>query len=92
MSKLVGNEYDGVISGVASFGFWVETIEQKCEGLVSLRDSFAHQEMTYVPETYLIKSDDGTTYQMGDKVRIKVESANLEKRQLDYSFVRKLED
>ncbi len=87
MSKLIGNEYDGVISGVASFGFWVETIEQKCEGLVSIRDSFPDHNMTYVPEAYMIKSDDGLSFQMGDKVRIRVEKANLDKRQLDYSFV-----
>ncbi len=91
MSQLIGNEYDGVISGVANFGFWVETIEQKCEGLVSMRDSFPDQDMTFVPEAYMIKSDDGETFQMGDKVRIKVESANMEKRQLDYRFIKKLD-
>ncbi len=88
MSKLIGNEYDGIISGVANFGFWVETIEQKCEGLVSIRDSFPDRNMTYVPESYMIKSDDGLNFQMGDRVRIRVEKANLDKRQLDYKFVK----
>ncbi len=92
MSKLIGNEYNGIISGVANFGFWVETIDQKCEGLVSLRDSFPDRDMQYVPEAYMIKSDDGLQFQMGDRVRIRVEKANLEKRQLDYSFIEKLDE
>ncbi|MBA4168172.1 MAG: ribonuclease R, partial [Chitinophagaceae bacterium] len=36
MRNFLGEEFDGVITGVAGFGFWVETIEHKCEGLVSL--------------------------------------------------------
>ena len=36
MREFIGEEFEGVISGVASFGFWVETIEHKCEGLVSI--------------------------------------------------------
>ncbi len=87
MSKLIGNEYDGVISGVASFGFWVETIEHKCEGLVSLKNSFEGVGVQYIPEMYCLQTDDGRTFQMGDRVRIKVVAANLEKRQLDYELI-----
>lgn len=52
MSDKVGEEMDGVISGVSSFGFWVETINEKCEGLVSIRDlsdydEFRHDELEY---------------------------------------------
>ena len=36
MQEFLGEEFEGVISGVASFGFWVETVEHKCEGLVSM--------------------------------------------------------
>ena len=36
MRDFLGEEFEGVISGVASFGFWVETIEHKCEGMVSV--------------------------------------------------------
>ena len=36
MQNFLGEEFEGVISGVASFGFWVETVEHKCEGLVTL--------------------------------------------------------
>ncbi|MEJ8819795.1 ribonuclease R [Lacibacter sp. H407] len=88
MSQFLGEEFDGVVSGVASFGFWVETIAHKCEGLVSLFslsdfDDFRHNEEDYC----LVGKRSGRTFRMGDKVTIKVVAANLEKRQLDYELV-----
>lgn len=88
MRNYLGEEFEGVISGVASFGFWVETVEHKCEGLVSLNslleyDEFRHDEADYC----LIGRRSGKKFRMGDKVWIKVVSANLTKRQLDYEWV-----
>ena len=88
MRKFLGDEFDGIISGVSTFGFWVETIEHKCEGLVSLRDlydydDFRHDETEYM----LVGMRTGRTFRMGDKVRIKVVAASLSKRQLDYHWV-----
>ncbi len=88
MSQFLGEEFPGVVSGVASFGFWVETIEHKCEGLVSLFslsdfDDFRHNEEDYC----LVGKRSGKSFRMGDKVTIKVVAANLEKRQLDYELV-----
>ena len=88
MSQFLGEEFSGVVSGVASFGFWVETIEHKCEGLVSLFslsdfDDFRHMEEDYC----LVGKRSGKAFRMGDKVTIKVVAANLEKRQLDYELV-----
>ncbi len=93
MRNYVGEDFDGVISGVASFGFWVETIEHKCEGLVSVNslleyDEFRHQEADYS----LVGMRSGKKFRMGDKVRIKVAAANLGKRQLDYEWVMTAED
>lgn len=88
MRSFLGDEFDGIISGVSTFGFWVETIEHKCEGLVSLRDlydydDFRHDETEYM----LVGMRTGRTFRMGDKVRIKVVAASLAKRQLDYHWV-----
>jgi ribonuclease R len=88
MRNYLGEEFEGVISGVASFGFWVETVEHKCEGLVSVAglsdyDDFRHVESDYC----LVGSRSGRLFRMGDKVRIKVVAASLEKRQLDYEWV-----
>lgn len=88
MRNYVGEDFDGVISGVASFGFWVETVEHKCEGLVSVTSLLEYDEFRHVESDYcLIGMRSGRKFRMGDKVRIKVAAANLIKRQLDYVWV-----
>lgn len=88
MRNYLGDEFDAIVSGVSKFGFWAETVEHLCEGLVSItslaeHDSFKHSESDYA----LIGMRTGTKFTMGDKVRIKVVAANLEKRQLDFEWV-----
>lgn len=85
MRQFVGEEFDGVISGVAHFGFWVETVDTKCEGMVSITslqdiDDFAYSETDYS----LTGMRTHRKFRMGDTVRIREVAANLEKRQLDY--------
>ncbi len=88
MKEFLGEEFEGVISGVASFGFWVETIEHKCEGMVSITSLAEYDEFRLVETDYsLVGMRSGRKFRIGDKVRIKVISANLEKRQLDYEWV-----
>ncbi|MFT4095182.1 MAG: ribonuclease R [Niabella sp.] len=89
MRQFVGEEFDAIISGVSKFGFWAETVAHLCEGLVSITslaeyDSFKHSESDYA----LMGMRTGIKFTMGDKVRIKVIAANLEKRQLDYEWVK----
>ena len=88
MRNYLGEEFEGVISGVAAFGFWVETVEHKCEGMVSVTSLAEYDEFRLVQEDYmLVGARSGRKFRMGDKVRIKVIAANLEKRQLDYEWV-----
>lgn len=88
MKNYLGDEFEGVISGVASFGFWVETIEHKCEGLVSVNSLLEYDEFRHVETDYcLVGQRSGKKFRMGDKVMIKVVAANLTKRQLDYEWV-----
>lgn len=89
MKQFVGEEFDAIVSGVSKFGFWAETVEQMCEGLVSITslaefDSFHHSESDYA----LIGMRSGIRFTMGNKVKIKVVAANLDKHQLDYEWVR----
>ncbi|MDE1192622.1 MAG: ribonuclease R [Arachidicoccus sp.] len=93
MQQFLGEEFEALITGIAEFGFWAETIEQKCEGLVSV------QQLNYYDDFKLIESDymlvgmhSGRRFQMGDTVRIKVVAANLDKRQLDYEWVLKSDE
>jgi ribonuclease R len=88
MQDFIGDEFEGVISGVASFGFWVETIEHKCEGLVGLNSLLDYDDFRLVEGDYsLVGRRSGRQFRMGDKITIKVISANLGKRQLDYEWV-----
>jgi ribonuclease R len=88
MMNKVGEDMEGVISGVAAFGFWVETVNEKCEGLVSVRDlsdydDFRHDDTDYA----LVGLRTGKKFRMGDKIQIKLVAANLEKRQLDFEWI-----
>jgi ribonuclease R len=88
MKNYLGEEFEGVISGVASFGFWVETIEHKCEGLVSVNSLLEYDEFRHVESEYCLAGmRSGRKFRMGDKVWIRVVAANLTKRQLDYEWV-----
>jgi len=88
MRNFLGEEFEGVISGVSGYGFWVETIEHKCEGLVSMASLSEFDDFALLEGDYsLVGRRSGRKFRMGDKVRIKVVAANLAKRQLDYEWV-----
>ena len=90
MQQFLGDEFEGIISGVAEFGFWVETIDQKCEGLVSVQSLNLYDDFRYIESDYMLAGmRTGRRFQMGDKVWIKVVAANLDRRQLDYEWVLK---
>jgi len=88
MQDFLGEEFEGVISGVASFGFWVETLQHKCEGLVSINSLLDYDDFRLIESEYcLLGRRSGRKFRMGDKITIKVVSANLARRQLEYEWV-----
>ncbi len=88
MQDYLGEEFEGIISGVSAFGFWVETVAHKCEGLVSARDLLTWDDFRLDETDYaLVGLRTGRKFRMGDLVTIKVVSANLAKRQMDYEWV-----
>lgn len=88
MQDYLGEEFEGIISGVASFGFFVETVLHKCEGMVTVRDLSEHDDFRLDETDYaLVGLRTKRKFRMGDKVQIKVVAANLGKRQLDYEWV-----
>ncbi|MEY2596260.1 MAG: hypothetical protein RI965_1532 [Bacteroidota bacterium] len=88
MKQFLGDEFDAVISGVASFGFWAETVDQKCEGLISATSLLDYDDFVYHEAEYaLIGKRSGWAFRIGDTVKIKVVAANLSKRQLDYEWI-----
>ncbi|HKP33122.1 MAG TPA: ribonuclease R [Chitinophagaceae bacterium] len=88
MQDFLGEEFEGVISGVASFGFWVETVQHKCEGLVSMNSLLQHDDFRYMEGDYaLVGRRSGRRFRIGDRVWVKVIATNLSKRQIDYEWV-----
>ena len=88
MQEFLGEEFEAVISGVAAFGFWAETVEHKCEGLVSMSSLLEYDDFRHVETEYaLVGRRSGRTFRMGDKVYVKVIATNLAKRQIDYEWV-----
>ncbi|MFN8243164.1 MAG: ribonuclease R [Ferruginibacter sp.] len=88
MQQYLGREFEGVINGVTTFGFFVETSEHKCEGLVSVKDLSEHDDFRLDEADYaLVGRHTRQKFRMGDRVLIRVVAANLDKRQLDYEWV-----
>ncbi len=87
MSDKLGKVYDGVISGVTEWGLYVELNENKCEGLVPMRDLdddfYEFDEKNYC----LIGRRSKRQYRLGDPLTIRVAQANLERKQLDFQLV-----
>lgn len=87
MGERIGQTFGGIISGVTEFGLYVEVDEHKCEGMVPLRslegDYYEFDERNYC----LVGRRHHHRYSLGDHVRIRVERANLERKQLDFSLV-----
>jgi ribonuclease R len=87
MADRLGLEFDGTVSGVTEFGLYVEVTENKCEGMIPLRslldDYYEFDERNYC----LVGRRYRKCYALGDKVRIRVDRASLERRQLDFVLV-----
>ena len=88
MQERIGQEFDGTISGVTEYGLYVEINENKCEGMVPLRDLdddyYEFDEKNYC----LFGRRTHNRYSLGDEVRIKIASANLDRKQLNFALVR----
>lgn len=87
MGDRIGQEFDGIVSGISEFGLYVEESLSKCEGMVPLRnltgDYYEFDEDNY----RLVGRRHHRVYNLGDKVRFRVERANLERRQLDFGLI-----
>ncbi|MDB5026229.1 MAG: rnr [Mucilaginibacter sp.] len=83
----IGTIYSGIISGVTEWGMYVEIIENKCEGMIRLRD-IADDFYTLDEKNYaIIGQRKKKIYRLGDQVKIKVKNVDLTKKQIDFSLV-----
>ena len=87
MQDKVGGEFDGHISGLTEWGMYVEIEPTKIEGMVALRD-VQSDFFEFDQEHYrIVGKRTGVIYNLGDPVRIRVKSTNLEQKLLDYELV-----
>jgi len=87
MSERLGQIYDGVISGITEWGLYVELNENKCEGMVPIRD-LDDDYYEFDEKNYCLRGrKKHRTYSLGDSITIKVARANIEKKQLDFALV-----
>jgi len=82
-------EFVGVISGVTEWGIYVEIIENKCEGMVRIRDIKGDYYIFDEKQYAIIGERTKKTYQLGDEVIVMVKSTDLVKRHLDFSLIGK---
>ncbi|MBQ3881565.1 MAG: RNB domain-containing ribonuclease [Bacteroidales bacterium] len=87
MEDKVGQEFDGHISGLTQWGIYVEIEPTKIEGMVSLM-GIGGDYYEFDEDEYVVRGNyTGKVFRLGDPVRIKVKSTNLEQRLLDYALV-----
>ena len=87
MSERLGQTYDGVISGVTEWGLYVELNENKCEGMIPMRD-LDDDYYEFDEKNYCLRGRrKNKTFSLGDAITIKVARANLEKKQLDFALM-----
>jgi ribonuclease R len=87
MSKRMGEKFDGVISGMTEWGMYVEETETKCEGLVRVRDMNDDFYVFNEKKLELVGQKKKNKYRLGDRVKIKVRGADLEKKTIDYVLI-----
>ena len=87
MQEHVGQTYDGVISGVTEWGLYVELNENKCEGMIPIRD-LDDDYYEFDEKNYCLRGRrKKRVYSLGDAITVQVARANLEKKQLDFTLV-----
>ena len=91
MDQHKDQEFDGVITGVTEWGIYVEILENKCEGMVRIKD-LKDDYYIFDEEQYaLVGQSNGLLYQLGDYVTIKVKKTDLERKHLDFDLLKRIQ-
>jgi ribonuclease R len=83
MADKVGDEFEGYVTGVSAFGFYVELVEHFIEGMVHV-STMADDYYRFVEKAHLLKGENtGKVFRLGDKVTVQVIKVDMERRQID---------
>lgn len=90
MSDKIGQTFNGVVSGIQEWGIYVELNENKCEGMIPIRDLdddfYIFDEKNYC----LTGKRYNRTYRLGDEVVVRIKKTNLDKKQMDLELIDKM--
>lgn len=86
MERFIGDTFRGMISGVTDWGIYVELPDNKCEGMVSVRDMRDDYYVFEEDSFRYVGRNTGKVYALGDTVWVEVRKADILKRRLDFVF------
>jgi ribonuclease R len=82
----IGEEYDGIISGLTNWGIYVELVENKCEGMIGLRelpgDVFRFDQERYT----VVGQRTQRKFRLGDELRVVVKTVDMDRRSVDFGL------
>lgn len=87
MQEMVGEEFDGIISGMNDFGIYVELTETKCEGMIRMRDIEGDYYELQAEKFRIVGQRSGKVIKFGDPIRVKVKSTDINRRTMDLIIV-----
>jgi len=87
MKDHVGEEFDGVISGVTEWGIYIELNESKCEGMIRLREIEGDYYFFDEQNHQIVGHNYNRSFQLGDSIRIRITKADLYNKRLDFALV-----
>jgi ribonuclease R len=91
MKDKVGDEFDGYVTGVSSFGLFIELVEHFVEGLVHV-STMADDYYRFLDRSHMLRGENTSrVYRLGDKVRVRVIRVDLDRHQVDLGLVEVLE-
>lgn len=91
MQQHLHEEFEGVISGITDWGMFVEVVDNLCEGMVRIKDIKDDYYLFDEKQYAVIGQSTKKQYRLGDKVLISVKKADLERKQLDFTLIEKIE-
>jgi ribonuclease R len=87
ITQFLGQTFEGIITGITEWGIYVEIIENKCEGMIRLKDMTDDIYEFFEKGRYVQGMRKGIKHQMGDITKIRVKRTNIPKRLVDFEFV-----
>lgn len=87
VSDKIGQEFDGVVSGVADFGMFVKMDENQCEGMIPMQDLPGERFYFDADQYMIVGAKTGRTFNFGDPVRVKIYEVSTKRRRIDLELV-----